>query len=100
MSHCRKITPSRKPHQCDKCDKVLSSRSNLKKHMITHDTSKPFTCDECEAVFNQNRDLKTHIMQVTKDKLIIDCMSFLTPGTLFNKRIYIYITFTSGAHKS
>jgi len=62
-TNCKKQTPSRVPHQCDQCNRVLSSRSNLKKHLITHGVDKPFACDRCDSKFNQNRDLKTHIMQ-------------------------------------
>ena len=54
---------SRSPHPCPVCNKILSSRGALVKHMVTHKEKKPFQCDECKMEFNQNRDLKTHVMQ-------------------------------------
>ena len=54
---------SRSPHTCDVCQRVLSSRGALAKHLVIHRQEKPFRCDECDLQFNQNRDLKTHKMQ-------------------------------------
>ena len=54
---------SRSPHPCTVCNKILSSRGALAKHLVTHKDKKPFQCDQCKMEFNQNRDLKTHVMQ-------------------------------------
>merc|ERR1711971_285738 len=52
-----------KKYKCNICNKILSCRGNLNKHMIVHDESKKFECTICQAKFNQQRDLKNHKMQ-------------------------------------
>ncbi|KAK8392628.1 hypothetical protein O3P69_014805 [Scylla paramamosain] len=54
---------SRDPHHCEVCNKKLSSRGNLTKHLIRHRAKKPFECNICHATFNANRDCKNHYLQ-------------------------------------
>ena len=58
-----KKSSSRSPHTCQVCQRVLSSRGALAKHLVIHRDQKPFRCDQCHLQFNQNRDLKSHKMQ-------------------------------------
>lgn len=53
-----------KKHKCHVCNKILSSRGNLNKHMIIHDPEKKFECPICHIKFNQSRDLKNHEMTI------------------------------------
>ncbi|KAK4313277.1 hypothetical protein Pmani_015359 [Petrolisthes manimaculis] len=54
---------SRDPHTCQICNKVLSSRGNLSKHMVLHKEKKPFVCNLCGAEFNAKRDKHHHYLQ-------------------------------------
>ncbi|XP_050709655.1 zinc finger protein 335-like [Eriocheir sinensis] len=54
---------SRDPHHCEVCNKKLSSRGNLAKHLIRHRTKKPFECSLCHASFNAKRDCRNHYLQ-------------------------------------
>ena len=38
-------------HECDVCEKVFESPSNLARHMRTHTNEKPYECDVCEKSF-------------------------------------------------
>jgi hypothetical protein len=50
---------------CDKCDKVLSTKKNLKVHIKSvHDKIKDVKCDKCDYVCSTNGSLKIHIKQM------------------------------------
>ena len=55
-----KIKLSVAANQCDVCNKVFSSPSNLKAHKIIHTGQKPFKCNICGKNFARNLDLKYH----------------------------------------
>lgn len=52
-------------HYCSKCSKVFSTRTNLTRHMMTHDGQKPFVCQLCGNSFTQNGSLKSHMVRNT-----------------------------------
>lgn len=63
---------SRKPelrvdeHVCPKCDKTFSTRTNLTRHLLTHEGQKPYVCDVCGSGFTQNGSLKSHMVSTMK----------------------------------
>lgn len=48
-------------HICQQCNKDFSTRTNLLRHIHTHDGSKPYKCTECSSSFTQNGSLKQHM---------------------------------------
>lgn len=51
-----------KVHHCSKCNKNFSTKTNLMRHMRTHDgNSKPYECHICNHRFTQNGSLKQHM---------------------------------------
>ncbi|XP_069683310.1 zinc finger protein 260-like [Periplaneta americana] len=63
----------RKCHQgelfaCPHCDKVSSTRNNLRMHMKRHSNTRPHGCPLCSRAFKTSRDLKTHMVQHTGQK--------------------------------
>ena len=56
---------SKKSFQCSVCNKMLSSKGNLKIHVLTvHEQKKPFECSECHKSFRQKGNLKIHLLTV------------------------------------
>ncbi|XP_053615941.1 zinc finger protein 501-like isoform X2 [Plodia interpunctella] len=51
---------SKKPHQCDVCGKLLSTKSNLKAHKICHTDQRPYQCSDCPATFRGHSALFQH----------------------------------------
>lgn len=49
-------------HFCIKCNKDFSTRTNLTRHLLTHDGQKPYTCNICDGKFTQNGSLKSHMV--------------------------------------
>lgn len=48
-------------HYCRRCNKDFSTKTNLLRHIQTHDGVKPYQCNICGAGFTQNGSLKQHI---------------------------------------
>lgn len=48
-------------HICTKCVKVFSTRTNLIRHIQSHDGNKPYVCDICKKGFTQSGSLKQHM---------------------------------------
>lgn len=48
-------------HYCRRCNKDFSTKTNLLRHIQTHDGVKPYQCTICGAGFTQNGSLKQHI---------------------------------------
>ena len=63
----------KKALECNKCLKVLSSKTNLLRHIRSvHHGLKPFQCDQCIKSFTQKSDLKRHLNLHTKQSSKID----------------------------
>merc|ERR1719285_1437703 len=45
-------------YSCDLCDKKFTYKWNMESHRIVHTAEKPFKCDQCEAAFFRRTDLK------------------------------------------
>lgn len=48
-------------HYCRRCNKDFSTKTNLLRHIQTHDGVKPYQCNICGAGFTQNGSLKQHV---------------------------------------
>lgn len=48
-------------NMCTKCNRDFSTKTNLIRHMKTHDGHKPFKCTVCDSSFTQNGSLKQHM---------------------------------------
>ena len=55
-------------HECDVCEKVFQSPSQLTRHMRTHTKEKPYECDVCEERFRESHHLKDHMRTHTNEK--------------------------------
>lgn len=64
-----KVRPKTRPHQCDVCEKTLSSKGNMRLHKIKrHGVKTPFVCKICQAVFDYRRDVVHHRNEVHRRK--------------------------------
>lgn len=61
-------------HYCRRCNKDFSTKTNLLRHIQTHDGVKPYQCNICGAGFTQNGSLKQHV--------------FIHTGEVNNKNLY------------
>lgn len=69
QEHAFRTTPAKKRgkkefmtlHYCRRCNKDFSTKTNLLRHIQTHDGVKPYQCTICGAGFTQNGSLKQHI---------------------------------------
>lgn len=48
-------------HMCSTCNKAFSTRTNLLRHMLSHENQKPFQCTICGRGFTQSGSLKQHM---------------------------------------
>ena len=56
-----RIHTKEKPYECDVCDKAFRRSDHLKKHMCIHTNEKPYECDVCEKRFRTSSQLKVHV---------------------------------------
>lgn len=54
-------TVDQNQHVCSKCVKVFSTRTNLIRHIQSHDGNKPYVCEVCSKGFTQSGSLKQHM---------------------------------------
>lgn len=70
-------------HYCRRCNKDFSTKTNLLRHIQTHDGVKPYQCNICGAGFTQNGSLKQHIFIHTGE------VNIYRSYTKFVKKIHI-----------
>lgn len=77
----RQLRPAHKPKKaatkttsinarffCVKCNRDFSTKTNLTRHMVTHEGVRPYQCLVCDKSFSQNGSLKQHMMTHTGEK--------------------------------
>lgn len=53
---------------CQKCNRDFSTKTNLNRHMQSHEGNKPFSCTECRKSFTQKSTLKQHMYTHTGER--------------------------------
>ncbi|XP_065363298.1 zinc finger protein 91-like [Calliphora vicina] len=53
---------------CNKCSRDFSTKTNLNRHMQSHEGNKPFSCTECKKSFTQKSTLKQHMYTHTGER--------------------------------
>ena len=64
-----KISFDEKLFACSVCNKILSQKSHLDRHMLIHSGLKPYACDICMKTFSQKVHLDKHSRVHTGEKL-------------------------------
>lgn len=60
--------------QCTVCQKVLSSKAHLKRHMLTHTEEAPFKCKHCDEEFDTLAKRRRHVQSThVKRDVKYDC---------------------------
>jgi general transcription factor IIIA len=69
-----KFDEENKMWKCSICNKIVSSKKNLKNHLLKiHEVGKSQTCQECEKEFDDKRELKVHTITVHDGKKLYRC---------------------------
>lgn len=78
MEHFKLQHPTMRPHKCtaSDCDKTFVKRSNLKRHMITHNlTHGAFMCPQCPREFLYQSSVVSHVRDFhSLPKQSFDCL--------------------------
>lgn len=53
---------------CEKCNRDFSTKTNLNRHLQSHEGNKPFQCTECKKSFTQKSTLKQHMYTHTGER--------------------------------
>lgn len=64
QSHYRAIHLGEKPHKCMYCDRLFSSRQELKQHTNRHEGIRPYSCAQCPRTFFVRTNLREHIESI------------------------------------
>lgn len=68
----RKLSTKKENHgsrfYCRKCNRDFSTKTNLNRHMHSHDGNRPFSCAECSKSFTQKSTLKQHMYTHTGER--------------------------------
>ncbi|GFS80405.1 hypothetical protein NPIL_457701 [Nephila pilipes] len=59
-----------KSFQCEVCQRRFARKQNLLRHMRTHDGEKPFECEVCQRTFARKQHLFNHMRAHNPDKYI------------------------------
>ncbi|XP_065226140.1 zinc finger protein 235-like [Planococcus citri] len=59
-NHSKQVSNRRQSAVCDICNKYLSRRRDLKRHMLIHEGLKPFKCTECDKSFRSKSNMYQH----------------------------------------
>ena len=73
-------------HTCNICDRVLTSVSNLNRHVKdVHGESKPYSCPKCPEDFSRKKNLQRHLER-DKHSIVYYCHSCLKKITFKTER--------------
>lgn len=61
--HLSSAHPGFIPNECPRCQRVLSSRQNLRQHLAIHTGDRPYQCQFCLQYFRQSSQLSLHRKQ-------------------------------------
>ena len=56
------------PHKCQLCSKRFNHKANLDKHLIVHSGEKPYVCHICSRPFSQKSNLQRHQLTHTQNR--------------------------------
>ena len=61
--------------KCDICEKILSEKGNLTRHikLIHNDNKIYYKCEQCDKQFSQNCDLNRHIKNSHSKDMLYSC---------------------------
>ena len=62
--HMKMVHDKIKDHHCEHCDNAFSTKSDLKRHMITHSDWNRIKCRKCGKIIASQLYLKAHIKRV------------------------------------
>ena len=87
-----------KEHQCDKCEKMFSSKETLKRHINTqHLGLLPFKCDNCQFKTGVKNKLTIHIKSKhTKEPFQCRHCVFITDT---DKKLRTHVTMIHGPNR-
>ena len=56
------------PHKCQLCSKRFNHKANLDKHLVVHSGEKPYVCQLCSRPFSQKSNLQRHQLTHTQNR--------------------------------
>ncbi|XP_031632788.1 zinc finger protein 135-like [Contarinia nasturtii] len=78
--------PIGKKHECPMCEYSSSTKSNLKRHIVTHTGEKPFSCTLCPKRFNRKHRLQYH-MKTHVNEFLFSCSNCLQGFSTSNEQM-------------